>query len=59
MRQGLQGVACQGCRVSADGCGTACDGLRVCSGVPKGLGPVTALAPTAVLRPLAGRMPWG
>jgi hypothetical protein len=50
-------AAWQGYGVPAGGWGTARDGLRVCSGGPKGLGTVTALVPTAVLRPLAGGMP--
>jgi hypothetical protein len=50
-------AACQGYGVPAGGWGTARNGLRVCCGGPKGLGTVTALVPTAVLRPLAGGMP--
>ena len=54
-----QGAACQGYGTPAGGSGVAGDGLRVCSGVSNGLGTVTVLAPTAVIRPLAGGMPWG
>ena len=54
-----QEAACQGCGVPAGGGGPARAGLRVCSGVLNGLGTVTACAPTAVLSPLAGGMPWG
>ena len=54
-----QGAACQGCGAPGGSYGVAGDGLRACAGRPKGLGPVTALTPTAVIRPMAGGVPLG
>ncbi len=59
MSGGLQGEACQGDGAPAGGHGVAGGGLRACPGMPKGLGTVTALAPTALLRPMAGGSPLG
>jgi hypothetical protein len=59
MSGGPQGEAWQGAGAPAGGAGGAGGGLRAGAGRPKRLGTVTALAPTALLQPLAGGSPLG